>query len=315
MKQIIEKLRSAQAIAILSHISEDADAIGSCLAMAHMLKKTGKNATIYVNDAIEDRLAFLGNDYVIYNEDTEVVADLCVCLDCGDIKRLGERASIVEKIGNSINIDHHYSNTNYADVNYVEGNASSTGEVIYKLFMEMNIELDDICARYLYAAICSDTGSFKFSSVSPETMHIAAKLMEYNIEHDKIARALFDTYTIEEIKLRAQVMSTIESYGGGKINVVCMNDEMLKKYGIEKKNTPSVVDIARGVAGGEIAIALIQNKDEIRVNLRSNEYANVSEIAAKFGGGGHIRAAGCRVKNTDIEELKKQLIQACLLAI
>ncbi len=315
MKQIIEKLHQAQDIAILSHISEDADAIGSCLAMAHMLKKAGKNATIYVNDAIEDRLSFLGNDYVIYNEDTEVVADLCVCLDCGDIKRLGDRAKLIEKIGNSINIDHHYSNTKYADVNYVEGDASSTGEVLYKLFSEMNIELDDICAKYLYAAICSDTGSFKFSSVSPKTMHIAAKLLEYNIEHHKIARALFDTYTTQEIKLRAEIMSTIESYGDGKINVVCMSDEMLKKYGISKKNTPSVVDIARSVEGGEIAIALIQNKDEIRVNLRANEYANVSEIAAKFGGGGHIRAAGCRVKNTDVEELKKQLIQACLLAI
>ncbi len=315
MKQIIEKLHQAQAIAILSHISEDADAIGSCLAMAHMLRKTGKCATIYVNDAIEDRLSFLGNDYVIYNDKTEVMADLCVCLDCGDIKRLGERAKLLEKIGNSINIDHHYSNTKYADVNYVEGDASSTGEVLYKLFTKMNIELDEVCARYLYAAICSDTGSFKFSSVSSQTMHIAAKLIEYNIEHDKIARALFDTYTIEEIKLRAEVMSTIESYGDGKINVVCMNDEMLKKYGISKKNTPSIVDIARGVEGSEIAIALIQNNDEIRVNLRSNEYANVSEIAAKFGGGGHVRAAGCRVKGTDIEELKKQLIEACLLVI
>ncbi len=315
MKQIIEKLQNAQTIAILSHISEDGDAMGSCYAMLHMLTKMGKNATVYVNDEVEDRLKFLGNDYVIYNSETKVEADLCVCLDCGDIKRLGDRVALVEQIGNSVNIDHHYTNTMYCDANYVEGDASSTGEVLYKLFKEMGQEIDKDIAKFLFTAICSDTGSFKFSSVTPQTMCIAAELIKFDIEHHKIARALFDTYTIEETRLRAEVMSSIESYCDDKVRIVCMSDEMLKKYGIDKKNSPSIVDIARGIEGTEIAIALIQNNEEIRVNLRANEYANVSDIATKFGGGGHIRAAGCRVKNMELEELKKKLVEACLLEI
>lgn len=315
MNKIIEKLNNAQSVAILPHISEDGDAAGSCFAMAHILRKMGKKATVYANAEFEERLGFLGNDYVIYTPDTEVECDLCVCLDCGDIKRLGERAQLIERIGNSVNIDHHYSNTLYADENYVEGDSSSTGEVLYGIFEKMGVALDAEAARFLYTAICSDTGCFKFSSVSGKTMQIASKLIEYKIGHDAIARALFDTYTIEEIKLRARVMSTIESYCNNKVRVVYLSNKMLEEFGIDPQNTPSIVDIARGVKGTEIAIALIENEEEIRVNLRANEYADVSKIASQFGGGGHVRASGFRARGTNVEELKKKLIEACLLQL
>ena len=315
MKEAIEKLKEAKSIAILPHINEDGDAMGSCLAAANMLRSMGKEAVVYVSGEIEHRLSFLGQDYVIYNPSQVKAHDLCLCIDCADIKRLGERSKLLEKIGNSVNIDHHYTNTMYADANYVEGNASSAGEVIYKLFEAMGVKPDKASAAYLYAAISSDTGSFKFNSVTPHTMRIAADLLEYGIEHDTIARALFDTATIEEVMLKADITKSIESFGDGKVRMIFLEGGLLEKYGIDEKNSPEIVDIVRGIEGTVIAAALKKTPDEVRVNLRSNTDADVSVIAAKFGGGGHKRAAGFRVKNAEIEDVKQKLADYCIMEI
>ena len=309
MKAIIEKLKNAKSAAILTHIVEDGDCIGSALALKKVLEGLGKSVVVYVSAKVEDRLGFLGEDYVIYSPQSSAEHDLCVCVDCADAKRLGERAEFLEKISDTVNIDHHYTNTMYADVNYVEGDASSTGEVIYKLIKEMGIEPDKEVAAYLYTAICSDTGSFKFSNTSPQTMRIAADLLEYGIKHDEIARMLFDTFTLEEIHLKAELMAGVESYCDGKVSLVAFEEELIAKYGIAEENIPSVVDIPRSIKDTEIAVVLKRISGEVRANLRSNSDVNVAEIAAQFGGGGHVKAAGFRVKNATIDDVKKQVIE------
>lgn len=309
MKTVIEKLKNAKSVAILTHIVEDGDCIGSALALKKVLEGMGKAAIVYVSAKVEERLDFLGNDYIIYSPERLSEHDLCVCVDCADVKRLGERAEILEKIPATVNIDHHYTNTMYADVNYVEGDASSTGEVIYKFIKEMGVEPDSQIAAYLYAAICSDTGSFKFSNTSPQTMRIAADLLEYDIKHDEIARRLFDTFTLDEIHLKAELMAGVESYCDGKVSLVAFEEELIAKYGIAEENIPSVVDIPRSVEGTEIAVALKRINGEVRANLRSNSDVNVAEIAAQFGGGGHVKAAGFRVKNAEIDDVRKRVIE------
>lgn len=315
MDSVIDKIIKAKSVAILPHVNEDPDALGSCFAFQKVMRLMGKEAVIYVSGKIEARLDFIGNDYVIYNGDSCYNHDLCVCLDCGDIERITERKVIFDKIGNTVNIDHHFTNTRFADANYVDGTAAATGEILFDLFKEMQITLNSEIARDLYIAVSSDTGCFKYSNVTPKTMHTAASLLEYGFDHAEAARLLFDTETLEAAKLKAEITEGIKSYADGKIKVVVTDERAGEKYGISKEDIPNLVEIPRRIEGTEIAVCIKHIDDGFRINLRSNGAADVAKAAMTFGGGGHIKAAGATLHcdteadalNAVVEECKKAL--------
>lgn len=310
MRAVTDRIKKAKSIAVLTHINEDPDALGSCFAFAKAMKKIGKNAVVYVSGPIEKRLDFMGSDYEIYNG-TVKEHDLCVCIDCGDIGRIGERTKMLSDIGNSVNIDHHFTNTNYATANFVNGKAAAAGEILFELFEEMNIQIDDEIAKDLYTAICSDTGCFKYSNVTPKTMRIAATLLEYNFDHSEIARLLFDCDSLSATRLKAEVTEGIKEYANGKIKAVITDEAIGDKYGISKENIPNLVDIPRRIEGTEIAVCIKRTDDGFRVNLRSNGSADVSAVAMSLGGGGHIKAAGALLKVSSAAEAEKAVIDAC----
>lgn len=170
-------------------------------------------------------------------------------------------------------------------------------------------------ARFLYIAICSDTGCFKYSNVSPKTMRCAASLLEFDFNHAEIARLLFDTYAFNVMKLKSELMQNVRSYADGKINVVTADSSLYEKYSVEAKEVPNIVDIPRCVAGTEIAVCIKRQNGDIRVSLRSNGDADVSSVAVALGGGGHAKAAGCSVEAETIEEAEKIIVEECLKAI
>lgn len=311
MQRVTDKIKAAKSIAVFPHINEDPDALCSCFAFAEVLRNMGKEAVCYVNDNVEKHLGFIQGEYVVYDENGVYSHDLALCLDCGDLERLDRRRKLFDQIGNSVNIDHHITNTNFADENYIDGNASATGEILYDVFKYMGAELNDKIARYLYIAITSDTGGFKYSSVSPKTMRIAANLLEFDFDHAEVARLLFDTYSLNVIKLKSEIMQNIRSYGDGKISIVTVSDDIYSRYGVEVKEAPNIVDIPRCVEGTEIAVCIKHQNDSIRVSMRSNGSANVADVAVKFGGGGHAKAAGCSIEGT-LEEAEKRIVEECL---
>ncbi len=310
MNEVIEKIKNARSVAVIPHINEDPDALGSCCAFASVLRSMGKTAVIYISGAVEKRLDFIGGDYVIYDMNKKYSHDLCACLDCGDIKRLGNREKLFNEIGNSINIDHHPTNTYFADANCVDGNAAAAAEILYTLFDEMGVRINSEIARYLYIAIASDTGSFKYSNVSPKTMRVAAELLEYDFDNSEVSRRLFDCESLNGALISAEVTTGIRSYEGGKIRVVSVSDELYKKYNLEVKDVPNMVDIPRRIDGTEVAVCIKPQDGTMRINLRSNGDADVSKIAVKFGGGGHPRAAGCSIDAETIEEAEKLIVEA-----
>ena len=311
MKAVIEKIRAAKSVAVLTHVSEDPDALGSAFAFCTVLKKLGKSAVCYVSAKPQERHMFIGGDYVIYDKEKTYDHDLCLCLDSGDIKRLGDRIKLFKEIGNTVNIDHHKTNTMFADANYVEGETSSTGEILFKVFREMGVEIDNEIARFLYIAICSDTGCFKYSSVTPDTLKIAAELLGYDFDAAEIARLLFDTDSLSVTKFKAELMSNIESYADGKISLVKMTADMYEKYGIPESEAPNGVEVPRRIEGTEIAVCVKEKNGRIEISLRSNGRADVAEIAEAFGGGGHRAAAGCKLTGKTIDEAAKEIIAAC----
>lgn len=310
MDEVIKILNNSKKVAILGHVSEDADSVGSCLAMKRVLESMGKEAVVYVSAPIESRLDFLGADCIVYNGDAPVY-DVCLCLDCGDIGRLSERVEIFNKAKVTVSVDHHMTNTRFADCNYVEDTASATGEILCSLIEQMGTEVDKETAGYLFTAIASDTGSFKYSNVKPKTLRETAKLLECGIDNAYISRMLFDTAEENYMHFEGYLMSRVETYYDGRLAVLVITNEDIKKFGIDPGSTGDTVNIARKIRGAEIALSIRETEDKIKMSFRANGNADVSKIAAKFGGGGHMKASGATVEKQELYKLSKEVIKAC----
>ena len=309
MKEIAKKIQNAENIVITTHISEDADAIGSTFALSTALRNIGKSVTLILSDNPEDRLQFLKCDYVVFEENMTPPQDLLICLDSADVKRLDTRAVFLEK-SESISIDHHYTNTNYADINYVDGDASSTGELVFMLLKEMKLPITKEIAEFLYISISGDTGSFKYSCTSPKTMRIVADLMETGIDHAELSRRLHETEKIETVHLKGHIMSEVKSYYDGKLRMVILDKDIFDTFGVDEKNVGDVVNIPRMIEGTEIAVSVRETTEKIKISFRSNGTYNVSDIAACFGGGGHKMAAGAAAKNKTLKEVEEKIVEA-----
>ncbi len=310
MKELIELIKSAKSVIILPHISADGDAVASCQAMRCALKQLGIKSVILAEEEVEPRLEFISGEVEVFDE-AITEHDTVIVLDCGDIERIGKRSVLIDTNKPIINIDHHRTNTRFGTANLVIDTASATGEVLFLLFSEMGIEITDEIAGYLYTAICSDTGSFAYSNVSPKTLTIAAELISHNINHAEIARLLFDCVDIETELLKAELTKNIHSYYDGKVRTVAVSKEFAAQFDMEPEDVQGLVDIPRRIRGTEIAVALKELDGKIRISLRSNGDADVSEVALKFGGGGHIKASGCGIKDTDIDTAEKLIVEAC----
>ena len=310
MNDVIELILKSDKINIIAHEDEDADSVGSCFAMKLALQSLGKEANCCFSAPIEKRIAFLGDGYTVFDENADYTADLCICLDCGDIKRTGGRIKVLESARNTLSIDHHETNTGFAEVNFVDAKAAATGEILYTLFCEMGIGIDKEIAKNLYAAISADTGSFKYSNVTPKTMQIAGELILTGINHSEIARFLHDMDDIAVIKCKSELMQRIDSYFDGKLTVITADDELFEKYGITERDSGDIVNIARAVRGCEIAVSIRQTAEKIKVSFRSNGEKSVSQLAMLFGGGGHAKAAGAKITKKTADEVKEEIIRA-----
>ncbi|MDY3929190.1 MAG: bifunctional oligoribonuclease/PAP phosphatase NrnA [Clostridia bacterium] len=311
MDNIAKIIEESDNIAIIAHSDEDCDALCSSLAMLEMLKNKGKSAVYYLSGAVEHRLNFFEKNYIIYDEScVDKKYDLVICLDSADESRLGKRISLLKNAKKSISIDHHYTNTMYADVNRVDGNMSSTGEMIYNLLLEMNVEITKKIAEYLYSAIMCDTGCLKYSCASPKTAAVISKLMETGIDHADLCRKLFDRETLNAVKLKAFIMNNIKSYYNGRLNITSINEEQFEEYGVSEKDIGDIVNIPRCIEGTEIAVSIRKIPEKIKISFRSNGKYNVGEIAKKFGGGGHEMAAGASITDCTLDEAEKKIAEA-----
>lgn len=311
LEDIVELIKKSQEIVILPHDSEDADAVGSCYAMRRVLEDLEKNVVCCFSRDIEHRLEFMGKNYILHEEAAGHEYDLCICLDCGDIKRIGTRASLFDSAKHTVNIDHHETNTYFAEKNIVDADAAATGEILFELFEKAGMNMTDYTAANLYAAISSDSGSFKYGNVSVKTMQIAARLLEYNINHADIARKLYDTEPLAVIRFKGFLMNNIEQYFGGRLCIICIEKDMPGKYGIEERDVGDAVNLARSAEGCAVAVSIRETDEKVKISFRSNGEYSVSRLAEKFGGGGHRMAAGASQIGKTAEEVKAEVIKVC----
>ena len=307
MENIIKVIKESKKIAILGHESEDADSVGSSLALMSALRSMGKNADVFLSAPLEKRLEFLNCDGLL-TEISEETYDLCICVDSGDIKRLGNRIVLFEKAQHTVNIDHHATNTYFAEFNLVKADISSAGEIVFDVIESLGVEIDKTIASYLYTAIASDTGSFKYSNVKSETFQKAAKLLDKGIDNAYISRMLFDTDEESVVRFKGYLMNRIITYFGGKLTVISVSDDEFGKFGVDEKDLSDIVNIARSVKGTEIAVSVRETDGKVKLSFRSNGKYEVDGLAQIFGGGGHKMASGATIVGGDIPDILDKVI-------
>lgn len=304
INSLLNKLEESEKILIISHKSPDGDSLGSILGLGLALKKKyGEKINIAINDPVPERFDFLKTDNIGYTDSSEDY-DLVMMLDCADINRAGIEIDS-EKI---VNIDHHITNKSFGKLNFVYSEASSTSEIVFNILKEMNIEMDKDIAEALYTGILTDTGSFKYSSTSPDTHRVAGDLLDIGIDRDKIVQRLFQNSSLKTIQLMKEAVINMEMFYSGKMAYLDVTDEILKNSGAEVNETESLVEFLRDIEGVEVSVMLKDSESGTKGSMRSKKDVDVAKIASVFGGGGHTRAAGF---SSDLErsEIKEKLIE------
>lgn len=303
-QEILEKIAQAKIIHIAGHTNPDGDAIGACLAMGAALEQAGKEVCVLL-ETYAPKYDLIPNGHLV--KEAKTAADLFLALDCGDEGRLGTAAEWFKKADFTINIDHHGSNTRYGQMNYVEGDASSTCEIVYG-FLQGNYAVDEKIASALYAGLIYDTGGFRHSSTSPKTMRIAGDLMEKGIPFTEIYNRFFDSRSFSELKIMGQALENAEIYFGGKVICATITSEEIRKCNGTNKELDTIINYLKGVQGVEVACFLYEKtQTEVKASFRGADGKDVCRLAQQFGGGGHVKAAGCTIE-APIEKAKEMVL-------
>lgn len=311
MKRIIDAIRSNQSFLITSHVRLDGDAVGSELALYHLLRNMGKNAVVYNQDETPHNYRFLpGSEAILRTLDSIEPFDAVFVLDCSELDRIGDAATRIAEAKCIINVDHHISNKGEFGIGVVDPSASSVGELIFRLMEEMGADVTEDIAVNLYTAILTDTGSFRYSNTGKETFRIAGRLLEAGVSPHGVAAWVYDTNPIEKIKLMARVLGTLQFFCDGRISVLWVSKDMMRETGALPEHTENFVDLARSIEGVEVAAFFTEvEKDSYRVSLRSKGKIDVERVARMFGGGGHFSAAACRMEGS-LAEVKNRMIRS-----
>jgi phosphoesterase RecJ-like protein len=287
----------------------EGDAIGTSLALYYVLKYLGKKACVYNESGVPRILHFLPGSSEIVKEITSVNEFDCIfVVDCGDLGRIGNLKNKLEKL-KIVNIDHHATNEYFGDLNFVDKNASATGEVLFDLLKELKIPINYEIAVNLYTAIVVDTGSFRYASTRPKSFQIAAELLQVGVDPWFVSMNIYENYPYERMKLLGEVLSTLTLHLEGKVAFMLVTKDMLKKYGASIDITEGFVNFGRAIEGVELSIIFKEtNCNSFKLSMRSKGNIDVSLIAKSLGGGGHKNAAGCKINGT-YEEAKKRVLE------
>ncbi len=314
--EMMTKLRKAPRVALFSHVSPDGDCMGSMLALGLALEKLDKQPYFFNSDPVPANLTFLpGADRV-----TSVLPvnwpEVLMFVDCTDIQRANLTTQDLPDKSIILNLDHHISNSSFGHINFIDPHASASGELAFYLIKELGAQLDKDIATNLYSAIVTDTGSFQYSNTTAETHRIVAELIDQKLDLEAIHSHLFDQKPLAHIKLLQRALTSLQLFSNGQIALMTLSKQDFLECGAEDNLSEGLVNHARSIEGVEVAI-LIRERDSmgVKVGLRSNLWLNVNEVAAKFQGGGHMRAAGCSLKLSliDAQVVVLKAVQEALL--
>lgn len=311
--QFHKDIENATTIAISGHVRPDGDCTGSTLSLLNYIQDNWHNKTVHVFlEYISDNLKFLPKSDQVYTETNDESYDLFICCDCGGKDRLGKFSNLSDNAKRNICIDHHISNDGFGDDFLLVPQASSTCEILYSIMDKEKISKDT--ATCLYLGIVHDTGVFKHSNTTKLTMEIAGQLIEKGVNNSKIIDDSFYAKSFLQNRLLGHCLLNSQFLVEEKVIFSSITKNTLEQFGGTAGDLDGVIDQLRITKGVEVAIFLYElEENKWKVSMRSNDFINVSEIAKSFGGGGHIKAAGCTMEgttstilNTLLTEIKAQ---------
>ncbi len=311
-EKIIKRLKEEDKFILISHMLPDGDSIGSLLAMGEGLRRSGKKVTLITPGHIPRKYTFLkGSERVKHEVLIDDPAIPVIVLDSSDPERLGLLRDEIMKSSEVFNIDHHVTNQRFGTLNYVDPEAAATGEIIYHILEDLEVEIDENIAEALYVAISTDTGSFKYDNTTPNTHRVVATLLESGISPGTISSMIFDERPLSFYILLKEALSTLELYESRSLAVMTLSKDIKDRSGATSDDLEGIVNYTRNIEGIELGILFyLDNQGEIKVGFRSKSL-DVSILAGKLNGGGHIRAAGARIEG-DFETVKDKVIaEAC----
>lgn len=296
LDKISSYLENVKTVGIAGHVNPDGDCVGSTVGMYLYIKENYPDISVdlYLETVRPDFMFLKGvseyKDTCDFKEENEY--DLFITLDTSTKERIGVAGTAFDHAKTTICIDHHISNTGFAMVNHIVPDASSASEVVYKLFDEEKVSKN--IAEAIYLGIVHDSGVFQYSSTSPETMRIAAKLMEKGINFSKIVEETYYQKSYVQQQITGRTMLESIRLMDGKCIVGIVTQKIMNFYGVTKQDLDGIVAQLRLTKGVEVAIFIYEiGSHEYKVSLRSNGTVDVNKVAAAFGGGGHVKAAGC----------------------
>lgn len=295
--QMLSVLKSANSILLCTHISPDGDAIGSTLAMGLALQAMGKEIVMACADPVPDKLKFLpgADEFVTADALADQSFDVAFAIDAADLGRLGKCQEAFEKAPVTIQIDHHGTNPHYAMHSEVDAHASAAGCMVFRALLAMEAEMTQEIAQCLYTAISTDTGNFCFNNTNEEAFACASRLMAAGLPLNDTARTLHLIREEPHVRLLGRALMSLRLIAHGKCAGMRLSHQDYLDAGAGGEHTDKIVNYAMDMAGVEIAYLVDEREKGVsKISLRAQPPRDVAAIARKFGGGGHVLAAGCR---------------------
>jgi bifunctional oligoribonuclease and PAP phosphatase NrnA len=293
MEAIKQAIDDAQTVLVLTHVDPDGDAIGSLTAVGNALARMGKQVTMACDDSVPVRFRFLPlTDKVQKGISPEAVFDLAIALDCGDESRMGRTFADLNQKPFLINIDHHVTNTSFGQINLVDGEATSTAEMLYELFVAIGVEITADIALSLLTGVVTDTLGFRIVGVTPRTMEITSALMAAGADLSLVTMLALNLKPLSTIRLWQLGLNQMKLDGG--LAWTSLSYKAQQEIGFNSPSSVGLVNILANIEEAIMSAVLLEQQDgAVRVGFRCRPPYSVSEVALNLGGGGHPLAAGC----------------------
>jgi phosphoesterase RecJ-like protein len=317
IKEILEVMSKARRVLISSHLDPDGDSLGSQLAMATLAQGWKKKVAIANQGEIPSKYQFLDSEKrIILHRNKRVLKfmpDLVIILESPYLERIGWVKEVIPEKCTIINIDHHPDNVSYGTINYLDPTAAAVGEMVYAIMLRAGFPVSPMVASWLYAAILTDTGRFRYTSTTSKSMRICAQLIDLGADARYLTDKIYFNFSEQNLRLLGHVLSGLELHQGGKISCLTVDQKSVKQFQISPGDTEGLVDYSLFINGAEVGALFKEiGSHRTKVSLRSQNHLDIGQLARQYGGGGHKNAAGfalnqplTQAKRMVLEELKK----------
>jgi phosphoesterase RecJ-like protein len=309
-EQIGRALREGVRFAVLGHVRPDGDALGSQLALGLSLKQLGKDVRIWNEEGMLEKYSFLPNANLLTKPPAEPEdVDVAIALDTAIQNRLGNSLPAVRS-AIWINIDHHPSNPGYGDLVYIDPKSPATGQILFELIKSEKLPIDAAIAENLYVAISTDTGSFQYPNTTARTFEIAAELVRAGVDVGRVSQLTYENYPRRRVELLRDLLGTMRFDANDRVASFSLSLATAKRLGVLPEDNEGLIDHLRAIRGVIVAVFFEELADgKVRVSMRSkSKEVNVCAICEKFGGGGHVLAAGARVRGS-LAEVERKILE------